>query len=301
MSGSGTLRAGATESALETWRRLVLARQRQMDAAYARLERTSDDFWDRRAERFRTYSLRLPEDDLGLRLLRRLTDLESTVLDVGAGAGRYARAIAPHVRRVVAVEPNGTLAAHLRTDAAADGLNNIEVVEARWEEAAVEPADVVLCAHVLYPHAEVEGFIRKLDAHARRTCLILAVAAWQEPPLLLELWQRYHPDLSGRIGQPDARHIFNVLYELGIPANVEVGAAQSGAGMWTFASLEEAVSAAREHLILSPRAELERELREALSAALVPAAGGALMLPHAPRIVAGLWWHADGPRLAARE
>jgi len=281
--------------ALETWRDLVLARKRQMDAAYARLDRTSGDFWERRADRFRTYSARLPEDDLGLRLLRHLTDEGSTVLDVGAGAGRYARAIAPHVRRVVAVEPSEALAGYLRADAAGEGLTNIDVVEARWEDATVEPADVVLCSHVLYPLAEIEGFIRKLDAHARRACLILATAAWSEPPLLLELWQRLHGE--PRVGQPDARHVFDVLYALGIPANLEVAAFRAAAPMWAFGSLDEAVAAAREHLIVPPDPATEHELRVALADGMLTGPDGGLTLPSPPRVVAGLWWHADGPRL----
>jgi SAM-dependent methyltransferase len=282
-------------NALDTWRDLVLARKRQMDAAYAAQDRTSSDFWSRRADRFRAYSARLPEDDLGLRLLRRLAEADSTVLDVGAGAGRYARAIAPHDRRVVAVEPSDALAGHLRADAAAEGLTNIEVVEARWEEAVVEPADVVLCSHVLYPFAEVEGFIRKLDANTRRACLILATAAWNEPPLLLELWQRFHGE--PRVGQPDARHIFDVLYELGIPPNVEVASFRTIAPMWTFASLDEAMATAREHLILPSGPARDSELRAALEDAMVPGRDGDLTLPGPSRVVAGLWWYADGPRL----
>jgi SAM-dependent methyltransferase len=282
-------------SALDVWRELVLARKRQMDAAYAALERTSSDFWARRADRFRAYSARLPEDDLGLRLLRRLTDADSCVLDVGAGAGRYARAIAPHVRRVVAVEPSDALAGHLRTDAEADALTNVEVVEARWEDATVEPADVVLCSHVLYPLVEVEDFIRRLDAHARRACLILATAAWSEPPLLLELWQRFHGE--PRVGQPDARHVFDVLYALGIPPNVEVAPFRAAAPMWTFPSPEEAVASAREHLILPPDPTTDRELRAALEDGLIAGADGSLTLSSPPRVVAGLWWYADGPRV----
>lgn len=282
-------------NAIDTWREIVLARQAQMDAAYAGLRRTSQDFWDRRAERFRAQGMRLAEDDLGLSLLRRLTDPDSTVLDVGAGAGRYTRAIAPYVRRVVAVEPNDSLVAHLRADAAAEGLTNIEVVEARWEDAEVERADIVLCSHVLYPHAEIEPFIRKLDAHAGRACLVLAMAAWQEPQALLDLWQRFHGE--PRRGQPDARHVFNVLYELGIVPNVEVAPARTGAGMWTFTSVDEAVAVCREHLILSPDPDTDRELTAALEGDLQPAPDGGLSLPVPPRIVAGLWWTADGPRL----
>lgn len=279
-------------TALDTWREIVHGRRQQMDSAYAQVQRTSGDFWERRADRFRAMGLRLAEDDLGLRLLRRLTTGESTVLDVGAGTGRYALAIAPHVRRVIAVEPNHALVEHLRADAVAAGRTNVEAVEARWEDVTVEPADVVLCSHVLYPHADVEPFVRKLEGHARGACLILAVASWQEPEALLDLWQRFHGE--PRIGQPDARHIFNVLYEMGILANIEMAAQRAVGGMWSFASLDEAVAACREHLILPADPDTDRELAAALQSALAPTAEGGFALPSQPRVVAGLWWsHAS--------
>ncbi|MBA2288126.1 MAG: hypothetical protein H0W02_21845, partial [Ktedonobacteraceae bacterium] len=40
------------ESAVERWQALIDARQQQMDEAYARLGRSSADFWDRRARSF---------------------------------------------------------------------------------------------------------------------------------------------------------------------------------------------------------------------------------------------------------
>jgi len=40
------------QSALERWQELLTARAQQMDAAYARLGRTSADFWERRASGF---------------------------------------------------------------------------------------------------------------------------------------------------------------------------------------------------------------------------------------------------------
>lgn len=281
-------------SGLDAWREVVLARRAQMDAAYAALGRTSADFWDRRAQQMRAVSLRLPEDDPGLRLLRRFTTAASTVLDVGAGAGRYARALAPHVRRVVAVEPNQALVDHLCADAVTDGLTTIEVVPVPWEDAVVEPADLVLCAHVLNPHPEIGPFVNKLDQHTRGVCVLLAMADWGEPPLLLDLWRRFHG--TPRVGQPDARHLFDALYDLGIPANVEI-APPVPSTQWTFATLAEALAACREHLILPPDPALDRELTAALTASARQTEAGAFRLDAPPRVLAALWWRADGPRL----
>lgn len=277
----------------EHWKELVLARQRQMDAAYARLGRSSSDFWERRADRFRSVARIASEDDPVVRRVLKLATPEGTVLDVGAGTGRFAVALAPHVRHLTAVEPSPAMVRHLRDALAAAGITNATVIEQRWEDVTVTPATVVLCAHVLYPIAEPVPFIQKLEAHATRAVVLAMMVTWAEPPLMATLWRRYHGE--ERVGQPEAFDAIAVLYEMGIPANVTVHALPGGQGMWSFHDLDEAVTAAREHLILPPEPAVEAELRAALEGELVPAEGR-LVLPQPQRAVACIWWERDGPR-----
>src|SRR5213595_1316261 len=102
------------QSALERWRGLLHARAQQMDAAYARLGRSSSDFWDRRARAFhRVTRERIQRDPLYLKLSRVVTP-ETTILDVGAGTGRFVLALAPQAKQVIAVEPNATMLHYLQ-------------------------------------------------------------------------------------------------------------------------------------------------------------------------------------------
>src|SRR5881227_1057084 len=97
------------ESAVDRWQAIIDARAQQMDAAYARLGRTSADFWDRRAKGFhRTTRDSVASDPIFARLREEITE-QTTVLDVGAGTGRFALALAPLVKHVTAVEPNATM------------------------------------------------------------------------------------------------------------------------------------------------------------------------------------------------
>ena len=101
---SSTENAGPS-SAAQHWRDLVERRARQMDSAYALLSRTSADYWQRRmANPISILRRQAGADDLVLRVVLQSIDATSTVLDVGAGAGRYAVALAPHVASVIAVE-----------------------------------------------------------------------------------------------------------------------------------------------------------------------------------------------------
>src|SRR5260221_14009434 len=78
----------AVEIATKRWQALLDARSQQMDAAYARLGRTSADFWDRRARGFhRATSDTITADPLFRRLKVEVTP-ETTILDIGAGTGR---------------------------------------------------------------------------------------------------------------------------------------------------------------------------------------------------------------------
>jgi hypothetical protein len=185
------------------------------------------------------------------------------------------------------------MAGHLRANAHEQGLENVELIESGWLETQeiVAPADVVLCAHVLYPHADLEAWLRTLDAHARVAVVLTMMGDWNEPPILMELWQRYHGEL--RVLQPTYFDAFSALREMGIYANVEVQPLATT--LWRYETLDEAVDAVREHLLLPVTPDVDAALREALEAHLVRTEQG-LSLPS--RRVAGIiWWHTDDPRL----
>lgn len=281
-------------SALDRWRALVETRRAQMDAAYARLGRTSADFWARRAGRFRQSNAAVDEQAPLVRRVLSLLPSGGTVLDVGAGAGRFALPIARGAGHVTALEPSEAMLAGLRDAATEHGLANVEALHAAWleSEAGIPAADVVLCAHVLYPHADLDRWIATLDAHARGAVVLESVASWADPAVLTDLWRRFHGD--ERVLQPALDHLYPALLELGVAANVEVYRAPTA--MWRFASLDQAVEGAREHLIVPESPEIDAVLRPALVAALRPD-GEALALPH-ERVVATLWWEQAGPRLA---
>ena len=85
---------------------------------------------------------------------------DERVLDVGAGTGAFAFAVAPRVREVVAVERAEELAARARADAPA----NVEVVVGDGEHLTLEPFtfDVVGCLRVLHHTRRPELMVAEL-------------------------------------------------------------------------------------------------------------------------------------------
>jgi SAM-dependent methyltransferase len=254
------------------WQGIMDTRRRQR-APRERIA-AGGDHWAHRADRQATYSEHLPADDPLLVRLRAAVRPDDTVIDVGAGAGRYALPLARLARRVVAVEPSPALRERLAGRLVTEGVTNIEVVPADWESADVAPAAVVLCSHVVYAVEAIVPFVRKLDELARRTCLI-AVRVGQQPGAS-ELWQVLYGE--PRAPQPAFLDLYNVLVSAGIVGDVQI----APSGGFRYADLDDALAEVRGRLHLPPGNPTEEMLRTLLSERLVRGADGRLTWPGPP-------------------
>jgi SAM-dependent methyltransferase len=262
------------------WRAIIDARRGQRPPR----ERVpaDGDRWAQRAGRLAAYSERLPDDDPLLARLRVEVRPGDAVIDVGAGMGRYALPLARLARRVVAVEPSPALRERLVARLEAEGAHNVEIVPTDWEAAAVEPAEVVLCSHVVYAVDEIVPFVRKLQAMTRRTCLI-AVRVGQQPGAA-ELWAALYG--APRAPQPAFLDLYNVLASIGIVGEVRI----APSGGFRYADLDEAAAEARERLHLPPGNPSDEALRALLADRLVRGADGRLTWREPPRGNAIVSW-----------
>src|SRR6516225_4703922 len=121
-------------SAVERWRDMVLAQQAQSDRLRERSAPPDRSFAPPSVESFRADRERA-DDARVLDALSRLVATDGTVVDVGAGAGRFAIPLARRVARVIAVEPSETMRHTRESDAQRSGIRNIDVVASRWEQA----------------------------------------------------------------------------------------------------------------------------------------------------------------------
>ena len=260
------------ESAIERWKAILTARAQQMDAAYARLGRTSADFWDRRAKGFHcTTKNRVASDPFFARLCSEVSR-ETTVLDVGAGTGRFTLALAPLVKHITAVEPNAAMLSYLRRDANEQKYTNISLLQTTWQEAPDDlTADIVICSHVVYPILDIVPFLARLQAATRGICY-LYVRANHIDAFTAPLWRHFHGD--ERCLPPAYMHVLDVLFEMGIYANVEIVKLPLS---MSFPSLEVAVDEMTEQLILADDEKTREELRQLLEEWLVERNG--VLLP----------------------
>jgi SAM-dependent methyltransferase len=170
---------------------------------------SDSSYWDRRAPTF-ARSTRARVDGF-LDVMAPHLAARKTLIDVGAGAGRHALPLAERLEWVTAVEPSEGMLSQMPP------RDNITVVASNWEDAAVAPADLVICCHVMYGIEEPIPFITKMGRSARDRVFIMM----REGPMI-------HPAAVVRermLGGEDPRvprfsDLFMLLMQIGIAPNV---------------------------------------------------------------------------------
>lgn len=185
---------------------------------------------------------------------------DATVIDVGAGPGRYTIPLAEIARAVIAVEPSPIMTGFLRENLAAKSLGNVSVVPRRWEDAEVPTADFVVCSHVLYNVLDIGEFLLKLNAHARRGCFIVHHRQ-QFDYLAGALWPLVYGEPLAPVPVFDS--LLDVLSEVGI-GDLRTGVMPAFARV-TFEDAEEAVDYCLERLALMDNEDNRALLRPALA------------------------------------
>ena len=182
-----------------------------------------------------------------------------TALDVGAGAGATSLPLAARLTSVTAVDENQALLERFAEHAAALGVP-ARIVAGSWPGVAgeVEPADMVLCGHVLYNVADLAPFVTELTGHARLR--VVAELTARHPLVSLNpLWRRFHG--IERPSGPTAEDAVAALRCLGIEPVVTRWSRPAAADYATF---EEMVEVTRRRLCLPPdaRPEVAAALRD---------------------------------------
>ncbi len=98
---------------------------------------------------------------------------DDTLLDVGAGTGRFTILLAQHARQVTALDHSVTMLHFLREKQQGLSINNVNIIEAAWEEAFVEPHNIVIAAWSLYRQVDLLTSLQKLIDTTRRTLIII--------------------------------------------------------------------------------------------------------------------------------
>jgi SAM-dependent methyltransferase len=142
-----------------------------------------------------------------------------TVMDVGCGGGAGGLALAPPASRVVGVDESERMLESFARAAADHGVEH-SAVRGKWPDVADEAgtADVVVCHHVLYNVADLEPFVRSLDAAAKKR-VVVELTATHPMTTSAPLWKHFHG--LDRPDGPSAGLAAEVIRGLGFDVQLE--------------------------------------------------------------------------------
>lgn len=264
------------------WNALVAARE----ARRAALPSPPADRWADRAADYDRRVRACPPDASNpvWHLLRSLLPepaASATVLDIGAGTGRWTLPFAAAARRVTALEPSPSMRARLEENVARAGLRNVTVLPAAWP-AAVPPHDLVLCAHAMYGAPDIARWIAAMNAAARAACAFYIRAPTPDDPLSAVSLAAFGTPHA----VPDLQMALPVLAALGIQP--EIHPEPPGAHPARVHPTRAAAEAwAVQRLHLPP--EHHPLLRRVLDAALIPLPDGSVAWPPTNPAVLLVW------------
>jgi SAM-dependent methyltransferase len=243
---------------------------------------TGQDRWEPFSAFFKTDPHRT--DDVEVNRLAQEVTPAMTLLDVGAGAGRFALPLALRCKQVTAVEPSPSMGETLRHLAAEAGIANVTLVARPWEAAEVEPADIVLCAHVIYSIEDIGPFVLKLTAHARQQ---VYMPTFMRPPRAryAPFWPWVHGEDKQEL--PGAAELMQVLWELDIYPNLEMYAPIP---FRPFKDWQQALDTLRPRLCVRPDSEHDVRLQQAMRELLVETSAGYVIKGAPPGRLALISW-----------
>jgi len=157
----------------------------------------------------------------------------TSLLDVGCGPGHIALAVAPQVPTVIGMDHSPGMLARLSEFAQARGHTHVQPLLRSWDEPwdDVPVCDVVVASRSTLVH-DMGDALRKLNAHARQAVHVTSLVGgrFRDVSAQLAAGQPVPPPL------PDHIYIVNILYAMGIVAEVRLLPAAPGDARWALVS-----------------------------------------------------------------
>lgn len=176
-------------------------------------------FWEQNAAGYDQNSRSPGRYENTLGAIRTLVHPNDTLLDVGAGTGRFALPLAQSVEQVTALDHAQPMLSILERKAAEQKINNVTTIKTAWENAEIDPHDVVLAAWSLYRLPDMLTGMKKLIAATRRTLIIVAGAGHsiRHDRLLRQFWPQ-----ADRNETPMHIYYHGVLWQAGVHADLKI-------------------------------------------------------------------------------
>ncbi|WP_424354826.1 class I SAM-dependent methyltransferase [Methanobacterium sp. MBAC-LM] len=255
--------------------------------ALGKLPKKNSRSWDNVAPKFKKNK---GKNDYSRRLLEKIKlEPEDTVLDIGCGSGNITIPLAREAKKVTGVDISKKMLHLLEKDAFENGLNNITPLNRRLEDVLlnkdIEPHDVVVASRSLNGVYNIKQILEEINKIAKK---YVYITLWGANNV------KFQNEISKIIGREFHQHptyiyAYNMLYELGIYANIEILKYDNSS---YYSSVDEAIETFRWKMVNLNQTE-ENILREYLAEKMVKIHDSKFKFPHNKPDWALIWWKKE--------
>lgn len=255
--------------------------------ALGKLPKKNSRSWDNVAPKFKKNK---GKNDYSRRLLEKIKlEPEDTLLDIGCGSGNITLPLARKAKKVTAIDISKKMLHLLEEDASENGLNNITPLNRRLEDVLlnkdIEPHDVVVASRSLNGVYNIKQILEEINGIAKK---YVYITLWGANNV------KFQNEISKIIGREFHQHptyiyAYNMLYELGIYANIEILKYDNSS---YYSSIDEAIETFRWKMVNLNQME-EDILREYLAEKMVKIHDSKFKFPHNKPDWALIWWKKE--------
>ena len=235
--------------------------------------------WFRNAQRISDYP------DKVIAVMEPILKECKSALDIGAGAGALAQALAKRLKKVTAVEPAPAMVKVLKEEASLQELRNLNIIELPWDQADVGEHDIIICANLPSFVVDAPGFLEQIRGLGRYIFHIQNVNPNKDKFFYKELYPIiFKKEYQKKVDYLDS---YIQFHSLGIYANVNIIEYNFDQ---PFDDLDEAVDFWKEYLGLETN-EFDNLLYDFLARRLQKKNGNYIFVDRKRSAV--IWWKED--------
>ncbi|WP_459202614.1 methyltransferase domain-containing protein [Methanococcus sp. CF] len=209
-------------------------------------EKESKNFWDSFSKNYAKNVLNKNERiEKNVEYFKNAFDINknTSILEIGPGPGTYTIPLSKEVGEITVVEQSTGMIDILKNRMKEEEIDNINIINKRWDDFKLDCSfkpDIVFSSYSLGVD-DMESALKKMNNYAEKYCCILTFGTRQA-------WREIYQKIGQVILKNDPERkeygltyilIYNILYQLGIYADVKI---TEKPFLQTFETLDEAVN-----------------------------------------------------------
>jgi len=227
--------------------------------AFARQnQRKGDDFWEHKAKHFEKMvneRWAKPDSSRDFLIQRLKNNPDSTLLDIGAGTGKWSMLASPFAGQVTALEPSFAMQKVLKEKIEIEKVTNIDIVTGTWPEDDVSPHDYVLASHSMYGVGHFKAFVDKMSDTATKGCMMVLRVPFADSVMAVAASEIFGQPYDS----PNLQIAYNALMGMDIYPDVIMEEAGNWAA-WTNDSFAEALDDLKNRLDIAESSKYDKFL-----------------------------------------